>query len=58
MLCFAITAAFSAAFVLAAFFGAVSGAIALALGARRTAYAAFAFALAPLCEFLLLQYAA
>ncbi len=55
-LCYAIVAVFTPAFVLAALFGATSGGLALALKARRTAIVAFVFALAPLCEFLLVQY--
>lgn len=55
LLCLAITPVFTAAIVLAAFFGLVSGAIAIALQARRTAYAAFAFAMAPLVEFLIFR---
>jgi hypothetical protein len=55
LLCLAITPVFTAAIVLAAFFGVVSGAIAIALQARRTAYAAFVFAVLPLLEFLIFR---
>jgi len=55
LLCLAITPVFTPAIVVAAFFGVVSGAIAMALQARRTAYAAFLFAAAPLAEFLILR---
>jgi uncharacterized protein YqhQ len=54
-LCFLVTPVFTGALVLAAFFGAISGAIALALKARRTALMAFIFALTPLCGFLILE---
>lgn len=57
-LCFLVMPAFTPAFILAALFGSLSGAIALALRARRTALVAFAFALAPFPGFLLMQYAA
>ncbi len=56
ILCFAVTPVFTAAFILAALFGAVSGAVVLALKARRTAIVSFVFALAPFCGFLLMQY--
>lgn len=55
-LCFFITPAFTPAFALAAFFGGLSGTLALALKARRTAIVAFVFALTPFCGFLVMQY--
>jgi hypothetical protein len=57
-LCFVVTPAFTPAFILAALFGFLSGAIALALKARRTAVVTFVFALTPFCGFLLMQYVA
>lgn len=58
MLCCLIVPVFTGAMVLAALFGLISGGLAMALQARRTAIVAFVFALVPLCEFLLLQYVA
>ena len=57
-LCFAVIPAFTPALMLAALFGTISGAIALALKARRTAVVAFVFALTPFCGFVLIQYVA
>jgi hypothetical protein len=57
-LCFFVMPMFTPAFMLAALFGSLSGAIALTLKARRTAMVAFVFALVPLLGFLLMQYAA
>jgi hypothetical protein len=57
-LCFLVTPVFTGALVLAALFGAISGAIAIALKARRTAMVAFIFALTPLFGFLTMEYVA
>jgi hypothetical protein len=57
-LCFIVTPVFTGALILAALFGAISGAIAIAFKARRTALVAFIFALTPLCGFLVMEYVA
>jgi hypothetical protein len=57
-LCFLVTPVFTGAIILAALFGTISGAIAIALKARRTAIVAFIFALTPLFGFLVMEYVA
>lgn len=55
-LCFAITPVFTPAFLLAALFGLLSAALALALKARRTALVALVFAATPFCGLLLIDH--
>ena len=55
-LCFLAMPVFTPAIVLAVLVGAVGGAVALALRARRTGLVTFIFALTPLVGFLLLEY--
>ena len=55
-LCFLVMPVFTPGIVLAGFFGAVAGIIALVSGARRIALVTFTFAVTPTFGFFLLEY--